>query len=52
MVGKVLQFPTPPKRLRTDVDPFDPNNPGHIAAWEAMWDFAMRERRRREEKDG
>ncbi len=28
--------------LRADVPPFDPGNPGHLRAWEAIWDFGKR----------
>ncbi|WP_292966721.1 hypothetical protein [Novosphingobium sp. UBA1939] len=28
--------------LRADVPPFDPGNPRHLRAWEAIWDFGKR----------
>ena len=28
--------------LRADVPPFDPSNPRHLSAWEAIWDFGKR----------
>lgn len=28
--------------LRADVPPFDPSNPRHLRAWEAIWDFGKR----------
>lgn len=28
--------------LRADVPPFDPGNPAHLRAWEAIWDFGKR----------
>ena len=28
--------------LRADVPPFDPGNPKHLRAWEAIWDFGKR----------
>jgi hypothetical protein len=28
--------------LRPDVPPFDPGNPRHLRAWEAIWDFGNR----------
>lgn len=28
--------------LRADVPPFDPENPRHLRAWEAIWDFGKR----------
>lgn len=28
-------------RLRSDVPPFDPANPAHIRAWEALYDFGQ-----------
>ena len=28
--------------LRPDVPPFDPGNPRHLRAWEAIWDFGKR----------
>lgn len=27
------------RRLRSDVPPFDPTDPAHIAAWEQLYDF-------------
>ncbi len=35
----IIQFPESPPRLRSDVPPFDPSNPAHLRAWEAVWDF-------------
>lgn len=37
----IISLPLRP-RLRSDVPRFDPLNPVHIAAWEAMWDVGMR----------
>jgi hypothetical protein len=28
--------------LRADVPPFDPGNPAHLRAWEALWDARRR----------
>ena len=28
--------------LRADVPPFDPSNPRHLRAWEAIWSFGKR----------
>ena len=28
--------------VRADVPPFDPSNPRHLRAWEAIWDFGKR----------
>src|SRR3546814_5925385 len=36
----LIPFPTPTARLRADVPPFDPTNPNHLRAWEAIWDLA------------
>jgi hypothetical protein len=41
--AKVIACPTPKPRLRAGVPPFDPTNPAHLRAWEAIWDFAQRE---------
>jgi hypothetical protein len=30
--------------LRADVPPFDPGNPAHLRAWEAIWDMGRRHR--------
>ena len=38
----VVPMPARPPRLRADVPPFDPNNPAHLRAWEAVWDVGMR----------
>lgn len=35
----VIPFPEPMPRLRLDVPPFDPTNPTHLRAWEAIFDF-------------
>ena len=37
--GNVIPFPKPLPRLRPDVPPFDPTNPVHLRAWEAIFDF-------------
>lgn len=37
--GNVIQFPEPMPRLRSDVPAFDPSNPAHLRAWEAIFDF-------------
>lgn len=37
--GNVIQFPASMPRLRPDVPPFDPTNPAHLRAWEAIFDF-------------
>lgn len=29
-------------QLRADVPPFDPSNPRHLRAWEAIWEAARR----------
>jgi hypothetical protein len=42
--GQVIPFPTPKPRLRAGVPPFDPTNPAHLRAWEAIWDFAQSDR--------
>ena len=39
--AKVIAFPTPPRRLRADVVPFDPTNPAHQRAWENLWDYGQ-----------
>jgi hypothetical protein len=36
----ILTFTAPPRPLRADVPPFNPNDPAHLRAWEAMFDFA------------
>lgn len=36
----ILTFTAPPRPLRKDVPMFDPNDPTHLRAWEAMFDFA------------
>jgi hypothetical protein len=38
-LSNVLPFPEPAPRLRSDVPPFDPSNPTHLRAWEAIFDF-------------
>jgi hypothetical protein len=35
----IVQFPPPKPRLRAGVPQFDPNNPAHLRAWEALFDF-------------
>lgn len=35
----VIPFPELAPRLRSDVPPFDPTNPAHLRAWEAIFDF-------------
>lgn len=30
------------RQLRPDVPPFDPCNPDHLGAWEAVWDLGQR----------
>jgi len=37
--GNILPFPEPAPRLRPGVPPFDPTNPAHLRAWEAIFDF-------------
>jgi hypothetical protein len=37
--NNVLRFDPRPRPLRSDVPPFDPNNPAHLRAWEAIFDF-------------
>ena len=37
--GNVFAFPQPLPRLRPDVPTFDPTNPAHLRAWEAIFDF-------------
>ena len=37
--GNIIPFPEPMPRLRADVPPFDPSNPAHLRAWEAIFDF-------------
>lgn len=34
----IIPLPARPRSMRRDVPPFDPSNPVHIAAWEALWD--------------
>lgn len=46
--GNVIPFPQPLRRLRPDVPPFDPTNPAHLRAWEAIFDFGRAELRRKE----
>jgi hypothetical protein len=41
--SNVVDFPEQARRLRSDVPPFDPTNPSHIAAWESLWDFGQAE---------
>lgn len=38
-LGNIIPFPEPNPRLRPDVPPFDPYNPAHLRAWEAIFDF-------------
>ncbi len=35
----ILTFNPPPRPLRADVPPFDPSNPAHLRAWEALFDM-------------
>ncbi len=35
----LIQFTPRPRPLRADVPAFDPRNPAHLRAWEAMFDF-------------
>ena len=35
----ILAFPPAKPRVRADVPPFDPTNPAHLRAWEAIFDF-------------
>ena len=42
--GNVILFPEPMPRLRSDVPPFDPNNPAYLRAWEAIFDFGAQAR--------
>lgn len=37
--ANIIAFPAPKARLRADVPPFDPNNPKHLRAWEALFDL-------------
>ncbi len=37
----LIQFTPRPRPLRADVPAFDPRNPAHLRAWEAMFDFGM-----------
>lgn len=46
--GKIIPFPQPLPRLRADVPPFDPTNPAHLRAWEAIFDFGQAELRRKD----
>ena len=46
--GNVIPFPQPLPRLRDDVPPFDPTNPAHLRAWEAMFDLGRVELRSKE----
>ena len=41
----ILTFTPPPRPLRADVPPFDPNNQAHLRAWESMWDWGQWEAR-------
>jgi hypothetical protein len=43
--GNILTFTAPPRPLRADVPPFDPNNPAHLRAWESMFDLGQWELR-------
>lgn len=42
----LIQFKPRPRPLRADVPAFDPSNPAHLRAWEAMFDFGRMEARR------
>ena len=35
----ILTFTPPPRPLRADVPPFDPNNQAHLRAWESLYDM-------------
>mgnify|MGYP001273039280 CR=1 FL=1 len=37
----LIRFPAPKPRLRPGVPPFDPGNPVHLRAWEALFDLGM-----------
>lgn len=37
----VVQMPARPARLRADVPPFNPADPTHLRAWEAIWDMGQ-----------
>lgn len=39
----ILTFEPRPRPLRADVPAFDPNNPAHLRAWEAVWDLGNME---------
>ena len=34
----IIPLPTRPRQLRSDVPPFNPSNPAHIGAWDAVRD--------------
>lgn len=40
-------IPFPPRPARRLAPPFDHNNPVHVAAWEALFEFGMHEWRTR-----
>jgi len=44
--NNVVPMPTRPARLRPDVPPFDPTNPDHLRAWEALWDYVTENKKR------
>lgn len=39
----ILSFPRLRPTLRPDVPAFDPDNPTHLRAWEAVFDMGKRE---------
>jgi hypothetical protein len=41
----ILTFKPRPRPLRTDVPAFNPANPAHLRAWEALWDLGQVEAR-------
>lgn len=43
--GEVIPLTPRPRPLRADVPPFDPSNPEHLRAWEALFDLGKREAR-------
>lgn len=44
MMGAEIVTLTPrPRPLRADVPPFDPANPAHLRAWEALFDLGKGE---------
>ena len=42
----IVTFTPAPRPLRADVPPFDPSNPAHLRAWEALWDWGQMEANR------